>query len=138
MRNVHDKITDRRLRDDLEHIHKLVVVDLVFKAGNAFVSLNSINNALFARTCMMSRASYKGLKIEWYADECAEPLPKALSVSKKENVPPSKGKVMPVMNRFDLLNLDGPNDGSEDEGLSQGPLPPGERDFIWADSGVTI
>jgi len=63
---------------------------------------------------MFFLACYKALKIEWIADECAEPMPK---LPKKENAPPPK-KVSPAttMNRFQCLhNLDDTEDGSEDE-----------------------
>ena len=70
---------------------------------------------------MMSRATYKGARIEWPADECARPLPKAHFVSKKENVAPPVKKVNPMVNRFQMLNMDGTEDGSEedeDDGLT--------------------
>ena len=61
----------------------------------------------------MSRATYKGLRIEWYPDECAEPLPKLSFAVKKENrarSPPKKPNV--TVNRFQMLKMDG--DGTED------------------------
>lgn len=64
---------------------------------------------------MMSRAVYKGMRIEWYADECAQPLPKMQHVPKKENVPQPIKKVSTTVNRFQMLNLDGTEDGSEEE-----------------------
>lgn len=114
IRNVHPNITEERLRVDLDHIHNLVVVDIVFQNGDAYLQLNSIHNSLFARTCMMSRVTYKGMKIEWYPDECSQPLPKVQYVPKKENMapPPLKGASV-MMNRFQMLNMDG--DGVEDE-----------------------
>jgi hypothetical protein len=71
-------IDEQRVRDDLEHIDKLVVISVRIepRTGDIYVSTNSVHNALFARTCMMSRALYKGLKIEHYPDECAVPVPK--------------------------------------------------------------
>ncbi len=56
-------------------------------------------------------STYKGSKIEWDNDECVAPLEKPLQ-TRKENVPPKK-KDAPLMNRFQLLNLDGPDDDSE-------------------------
>jgi hypothetical protein len=41
------------------------VLDIYFRGGDALISTNSIHNALFARTCMMSRTAYKGLRIDW-------------------------------------------------------------------------
>lgn len=113
IRNVHPNITEERLREDLDHIHNLIIIDITFQGVDAYLQLNSIHNSLFARTCMMSRAGYKGMKIEWYPDECAQPLPKIQYLSKKENmVPPPAKKANAMMNRFQMLNLDG--DGTED------------------------
>ena len=117
IRGIHPNITADRLREDLDHIHNLVVVDLSFANGDAFLSLNSIHNSLFARTCMMSRAMYKGMRIEWYADECGQPLPKAQQAPKKENMaPPPAKKANTMVNRFQMLNMDGEDteEGSED------------------------
>ena len=113
IRNVHSSITEDRLREDLDHIHNLIILDITFRHGDAYLQLNSIHNSLFARTCMMSRATYKGLRIEWYPDECAEPLPKLSFAVKKENrarSPPKKPNV--TVNRFQMLKMDG--DGTED------------------------
>lgn len=117
IRNVHPNITEERLRDDLDHIHNLVVVDISFQNGDAYLQLNSIHNSLFARTCMMSRASYKGMRIEWYPDECSQPLPKVQYIPKKENLAPPPKKANNMMNRFQMLNMDGDGteDGSEEE-----------------------
>lgn len=74
----HRGMNEQGIRDDLEHIHNLVVISVKVnnKSGDIFISTNSVHNALFARTCMMSRALYKGLKIEYYPDECNVPVPK--------------------------------------------------------------
>lgn len=67
----------------------------------------------------MSRVTYKGMRIEWYPDECSQPLPKVQYTPKKENLasPPSKA-TSAMMNRFQMLNMDGDgtDDGSEEEG----------------------
>lgn len=115
IRNVHPNITAERIREDLDHIHNLIVIDISFQNGNVHVSLNSVHNSLFSRTCMMSRAVYKGMRIEWYADECAQPLPKMPQPPKKENVAQPMKKVSTTVNRFQMLNLDGTEDGSEEE-----------------------
>lgn len=114
IRGVHANITEDRLRDDLDHIHNLVVINISFENGDAHVSLNSIHNSLFARTCMMSRVTYKGMRIEWYPDECAQPLPKTQHVPKKEIRQPPPKKQNPIANRFQMLNMDGTEDGTED------------------------
>ncbi|CAD6579599.1 MAG: hypothetical protein ASARMPRED_009197 [Alectoria sarmentosa] len=114
IRGIHPNITEERIREDLLHIHNIVVISVSFENGDAYISLNSINNSLFARTCMMSRVTYKGMKIEWYPDECAQPLPKTQYAPKKENLAPSQPKKFTsAMNRFQMLNLD--NDGTEDD-----------------------
>lgn len=55
IRRCDDRHTEESIRDDLEHIHNLAVVDIKFVGGSCFVSINSVHNAMFARTCMMSR-----------------------------------------------------------------------------------
>lgn len=63
---------------------------------------------------MMSRLPYKGMKIEYYPDECAEPLPKIQHIPRERQPTPAK-KLNPVANRFQMLNLDGAEDSSDDE-----------------------
>lgn len=63
---------------------------------------------------MMSRLPYKGMKIEYYPDECAKPLPKIQQVPRERPPPPAK-KLNPAANRFQMLNLDGADDSSDDE-----------------------
>jgi hypothetical protein len=58
------------------------------------------------------RSTYKGSKIEWDNDDCAAALEKPIP-ARKENLP-TKKKDPPLMNRFQLLNMDG-TDGSEDD-----------------------
>ena len=59
------------------------------------------------------RSTYKGSKIEWDNDDCAAALEKPIP-ARKENLP-TKKKDPPLMNRFQLLNMDGTEDGSEDD-----------------------
>ncbi len=54
--NCNPKHTEELIRDDLEHIHNLVVFNVTFKGKSCYISTNSVHNAMFARTCMMSRA----------------------------------------------------------------------------------
>ena len=115
IRNVHPSITADRIREDLDHIHNLVVIDVIFQHGDAIISLNSVHNSLFARTCMMSRAAYKGARIEWVADECAQPLPKTQYIPKRESALPPPKKANAMINRFQMLNMDGTEDGSEND-----------------------
>ncbi|KAH1569708.1 hypothetical protein KXW61_002892 [Aspergillus fumigatus] len=58
--NVNSNITESIIRRDLDHIHNLIVITVKFKQGNAYISTNSVHNALFARSCMMSRGAYRG------------------------------------------------------------------------------
>jgi hypothetical protein len=48
--------TEADIRADLEHIHNLVVIKVTFNSGDLQISTNSIRHAMFARTCMLSRA----------------------------------------------------------------------------------
>ncbi|KAL8934478.1 MAG: hypothetical protein Q9216_005893 [Gyalolechia sp. 2 TL-2023] len=114
IRRVYPSITEKRLEEDLEHIHNLVIIDISQIHGDVYLSLNSIRSSLFARTCMMSRALYKGLQIEWYPDECALPLPKPPGAVKKEKCFPPNTNEHATINRFQLLNTgeDATEDGS--------------------------
>ena len=115
IRGIQPHISEERIRQHLDHIHNIVVISISFEHGDAYISLNSINNSLFARTCMMSRGAYKGMKIEWYPDECSQPLPKFQHAPKKENIAPQPKKLTSAMNRFQMLNMDGTDDDSEEE-----------------------
>jgi hypothetical protein len=68
-------MTEESIREDLEHIYRLEVVSCHFEFGHAWLSLNSVQQAVTARSCMGSRFKYKGCRIEFYPDECTEPLP---------------------------------------------------------------
>lgn len=115
IRNAVDKgLTEQRIRDDMEHIHGLVIIEVTYQSGNAYVSTNSVHNALFARTCMMSRSDYRGCKIEFYPDECdvalparAKPTPTAASEPTKRHMAPN--------NRFDMLNMSSNGSSGSDE-----------------------
>ncbi|KAK5154033.1 hypothetical protein LTR04_006123 [Oleoguttula sp. CCFEE 6159] len=114
VRGGHGKLCEKEIRDHMEHIHNLVLIDISFRSGDIYISTNSIHNALFARTCMMSRSTYKGCKIEWYPDECATPLP-AIHQARKDKVSlPSKNNVS-LTNRFELLNTDGTEANSDED-----------------------
>ncbi|PWY73669.1 hypothetical protein BO70DRAFT_398892 [Aspergillus heteromorphus CBS 117.55] len=130
--NVHPNVTEWVIRKDLEHIHNLIVITVKFRNNNAYISTNSVHNALFARSCMMSRFMYKGMKIGFYSDECAESLAKG---PKKElQAPPKKEKAAVVPNRFELLSLDGADEDEDHEGLK---LNSHMNDGLcWADNSV--
>jgi hypothetical protein len=127
-------VTEERIRDHLDHIHNLAVIDIYFKNGDAHISTNSIHNALFARTCMMSRTTYKGTKIEWASDECAVPLPQ---LTQRTRTPAMHIPVMavPMTNMFALLDTgsDADSDSQPDSYLANG-IRLGRND--WANTAV--
>jgi hypothetical protein len=108
-------MTADSIQEDLDHIHRLDIVDITVDGGQIYVSLNDINIAVTARTCMSSRLKYKGAKIEFYDDECAEPLPKI------ERKPPKQHSLLatraaPVhLNPFSMLAADDQSDNDNDE-----------------------
>lgn len=114
--NVHPNITEELIRRDLDHIHNLIVISVKFKHGSALISTNSVHNALFARSCMMSRRTYKGMRIAFHPDECAEPLVKIPTWSRK-SMQPSPNKPVSRPNRFQLLSTDGTEDGLDYESI---------------------
>ena len=132
IRGVHANITAERIREDLDHIHNLVVIDIVFQQGDVLISLNSVHNSLFARTCMMSRGTYKGMRIEWYPDECAQPLPKIQYAPKKENGLLPARKLNPMVNRFQMLNMDGSEDGLESDEDELTSFPTAQTGGSWS------
>ncbi|KAF8427873.1 hypothetical protein EV426DRAFT_529147 [Tirmania nivea] len=107
-------LTEERIREDLDHIHNLHVEKIEMEGGSVLVNLNSVCVALFARTCLMSRSSYKGVKIEFTADECAERLP----TPERKNFERKKvqEKAAPK-NRFDILTMaeEGEDENGEEE-----------------------
>ena len=116
--NATTRHTEASIREDLDHIHNCVVISIKFVNGNAKIETNSVHNAMFARTCMMSRAKYKGSKIEWDVDECAVPCPEkkvssqpSQKVNVKEEVP---------TNRFAALDIDAEYD--TETGMQKGKM----------------
>ncbi|KAK1083084.1 hypothetical protein LTR33_003492 [Friedmanniomyces endolithicus] len=107
-------LTEPRIREDMEHIHNLVIIDVTFRNGDAYISTNSVHNALFARTCMMSRTRYKGCKVEFSRDECDVPLP-APAYKIRAAPAQSPKKKYPKTNRFDIINMDGTEQSSDEE-----------------------
>ncbi|KAF7556124.1 hypothetical protein G7Z17_g1574 [Cylindrodendrum hubeiense] len=104
IRNCDPNNTEETIREDLEHIHNLVVIQVDFVRGDCFIKTSSIHNAMFARTCMMSRAKYRGSRIQWAADECAEPLAQ-VPVPRRSSAPAVKTPANHMTNRFQLLDL---------------------------------
>ncbi|KAI1859968.1 uncharacterized protein JN550_011779 [Neoarthrinium moseri] len=136
IRRCDPKHTEDSVRDDLEHIHNLVVIKIEFLGGSCYIKTNSVHNAMFARTCMMSRAKYKGSRIDWDTDECEQPLESARKLSlprpspprssspKYQHVSPMKKPVVKVRNRFAGLRLDDDDDMSDEEFYSSTEFAP--------------
>lgn len=132
VRGVGGKLSADQIRDHLDHIHNLIVVDINFRNSDAYISTNSIHNALFARTCMMSRTTYKGLRVEYYPDECAAPLPRVPRAHYA--APPVATKPKPVTNAYALLDTGSQDSSSEDESyITEGVRIDQNR---WADAAV--
>ncbi|WPH03052.1 Hypothetical protein R9X50_00592600 [Acrodontium crateriforme] len=113
--NALDKgLTEERIREDMEHIHNLVLIDVTYRGSDAYVSTNSIHNALFARTCMMSRKTYKGCKIEFYRDECDAPLPMRQNIPNSTIMRQKPIRKTSLTNRFDLLDVETYNLSNEE------------------------
>lgn len=126
IRGAASKLSSAKIRDDMDHIHNLVVIDIAFRNEDVFMSLNSVHNALYARSCMMSRLPYKGSRIEFYPDECAEPITrtpmarKNISESprprpKSRPNPQPNTKVGAKTNIYALLEMDSSEGSSEDD-----------------------
>jgi hypothetical protein len=110
-------LTEQRIREDMEHISHLVIIDIKFRKADAYIYTNSIGYATFARTCMMSRVEYKGCKVWFFDDERDVALPQRMA---KSFVPPSmaakqKSQKPVLPNRFGLLNAEGTEAGSDEE-----------------------
>lgn len=109
------------LREHMEHIHQFFIIDMTISGRDVYIYTNSVHNALFARTCMMSRKQYKGLKIEFFQDECAGDLPSVPRrfTSPTNLAPKAKGS---MSNLFEALSVNS-SDGSDEENR-----PPGRDD----------
>lgn len=139
IRNTNSNITPALIREHLEHIHNLIVVNIKIDqmSRSIVICTNSVHNAMFARSCMRSRAAYKGMKIEFGVDECAAPWSSSSAVSESmlsATAPEYQGQSNParakgrremqqqqrqssaVSNRFDLLSLDS---GSTDSDVNE-------------------
>lgn len=82
---------------------------------------------------MMSRTAYKGLRIDWYPDECAAPLPKP-TVRAHASTDPIAAKPMPIKNPYTVLDIDGVDSESDEDNSSY--LTSGIRVNNWADAAV--
>ncbi|KAB5557955.1 hypothetical protein GE09DRAFT_1117267 [Coniochaeta sp. 2T2.1] len=114
--------TEETIREDLDHIHNLIVIKVEFIGGDCHIRTNSLNYALFARTCMMSRGKYRRTKITYGGDECAEPYPhveparlQVPTAHQQRREGPPLGKGSNLSNRFQLLHMDGGEDSEVDD-----------------------
>ncbi|KAF2086736.1 hypothetical protein K490DRAFT_43841, partial [Saccharata proteae CBS 121410] len=142
------KLNEQTVRDDMEHIHNLVVISVKIVKNDVFISTNSVHNALYARTCMMSRAFYKGFRIEWYPDECAAPLPHlrqrlstpslatGLALLKPQPKPPKPGNMYAVLDPDTTEDDESEVDGSEADASAFGGHGVGVSD--WADGRIAV
>lgn len=117
MRGVAGRVTEAQIREQLDHIHNLVVVDIYFQNGDAHISTNSIHNALFARTCMLSRTAYKGTRIDWGSDRCAAALPQPATrscppVMHIPSIPSSMTNTYALLDTGSEIDSDEPNESS--------------------------
>lgn len=125
LRNVPPAITPDVLRADLEHIANLHIERLTQKGREIVCNLNSVGVAMFARTCLRSRATYKGAVIEYGVDDCAlRKMPIEGSGGIDEEEAPSPARARNVKNarrnpnnRFSALQLvdDGGEEGDQEE-----------------------
>lgn len=115
LENVNPKLTEAIIRRDMHHIHNTAIISVNFADGNANISTSSVGGALYARTCMRSRAFYKGMRISFSEDECA----KSFSRTRRSRVvtpiikAPEKPK-SPIYNPYEVLSQ-GEFDLGEDE-----------------------
>ncbi|KAF3034848.1 hypothetical protein E8E11_003103 [Didymella keratinophila] len=122
VRGMAGKVTEGQIREHLDHIHNLVVVDVYFQNGDAHISTNSIHNALFARTCMMSRTIYKGIRIDWGSDQCAAALPPPAMRSRPpamrlSSIPFSMSNTYALLDTGSEIDSDGPNESFMSNGI---------------------
>ncbi|DAA78567.1 TPA_exp: Uncharacterized protein A8136_4543 [Trichophyton benhamiae CBS 112371] len=137
IRGVHPNVTEAMIREDMKHIHNLIIVSLSFNHGNVYISTNSVQKATFARNCMMSRMPYRIMRIEYYHDECADPLPRIKEVHTRGPSRPTAKPLNPMANRFQMLHLDDSEEESDnqDEMESNGPL--GDK-ISWRNNTIAV
>ena len=114
VRFIKPSVTAESIREDLQHIHQLEAVDVTLKDGHAFISTNGVKWAVTAKTCMTSRLKYKGHRIDFYPDECDQPLPPIVKKQQhRRTSSPNKAATISHMNRFALLLEEGEDNFDE-------------------------
>ncbi|KAJ5368595.1 uncharacterized protein N7496_008355 [Penicillium cataractarum] len=106
IKKVNATVTEESLRRDLKHIHNLTIISIKFENENVYISTSSTGGALYARTCLKSRAAYKDMRIDFYEDECAKPLPKTRRSAAVAVPKAPKKDQSPGYNPFELLSQD--------------------------------
>ncbi|KAJ5604712.1 hypothetical protein N7510_009866 [Penicillium lagena] len=121
-------ITEDMIRHDLDHIHNMVIIYVQLSEGNAYLSTNSVSNALYARTCMLSRTMYRGLEIGFYPDECDGDIDDMDDSAPLHKLPPVE-KDAHVYNSYHVLSVervedeDDGNQGSVEDNEDEEPEP---------------
>jgi hypothetical protein len=84
---------------------------------------------------MMSRTTYKQMRVDWYPDECAAPLPKSApkAYAPVHEVP---SKVVPLTNRYMVLNDDDDETRADSDKESESYITGGIGVTNWADAAV--
>ena len=104
-------MTEETVREDLEHIHQLEVVDIITANNHIFVSTNGIQHALTAKHCLRSRLKYRNSRIEFFEDECDQVLPTVVRKVNEHGFQPQPIKrpaTVSMANRFaPLFEQDG-------------------------------
>lgn len=112
LRNAVGLIGEARIRDDMEHIHNLVIINVKPYGHDIVVECSSIYSAEFARTCMMSRNPYRNFKIESFPDHCAEELPPTRPARISASLPKAKPTPM-SRNIYSVLAMDQDSEADE-------------------------
>jgi hypothetical protein len=83
---------------------------------------------------MMSRTVYKGLRVEFYPDECATSLPR-LTTKARTLTPPTALKSKPITNAYAILDTGSDADSNSEDGSY---ITEGVRVDLhnWADTAV--
>ncbi|CAK7223329.1 hypothetical protein SBRCBS47491_005171 [Sporothrix bragantina] len=112
IRQCNPRVTEALVREDLDHIYNLIIISVTFADGDCYISTNSVHNAMFARSCMMSRIT---CRIEWAPDECEQALERIAPKVRQKKAPAQTKKAgFGAASRFQLLNLD---DGDNDKSI---------------------
>lgn len=140
IRNAASKIDEQEMREHMQHIDELIIIDYTVRGNDVHVETNSVHNALFARTCMLNRMPYKTLKIEFGADACAQLLPAAPRVAKmpKADAPSPLSKKRST-NLYEILgNDEGTETSDESLSLSHAENDDGTVDGLGFDGSLTL